>query len=148
MNLSVPLKSGKAFKAVRPATKKQPISKINNFLEYWMHCIIDSMQQEEVTYERKNGISKKTFHHLQKIRRSSYITKQENFRKGYISAANEVSLTLAFLPHVDVTIGKKLLTHLGYQLNHIVEASFRDQSSSTNQESSGYGSDDSDSDCF
>lgn len=126
----------------------QPISKINNYLEYWIHCIIDSIEKESgacMLNPRKSGISKKAFYHLRRIRRSSSISKRESFRKGYIDAANKISLTLAFLPHVDISIGKKLLTHLGYQLNHLTESLHRDQYSPTSAESSGYGSDNTDS---
>lgn len=147
MNSTALLKLEKNRKVIKPIIKKQPIAKINNCLEYWMNCIIDSMQQEEVHVlkSRKTGISNKAFHHWKKVRSTAFFDKQESFRKGYVNAANEVSITLAFVPRMDINVGKKLLTHLGHQLNHVIEASTREQSVSPIPESSGYGSDDSDS---
>lgn len=136
-------------KVIKPTIKKQYISKVNNYLEYWMHCIIDSMKQEDgvvhILNSRKTRIPNQTFQHLKRARKSSLLIRQESFRKGYIKAANEVSLTLAFLPQVDIHFGKKLLSHLGYQLNLVIEASTRGQCPSLTPDSSGYGSDNSDS---
>lgn len=148
MNSSVLLRSERMCKVIKPTIRKQYISKVNNYLEYWMHCIIDSMKQEDgvvhMLNSRTTRIPNKTFRNLKWAKNPSSPIKQESFRKGYIKAANEVSLTLAFLPHVDINIGKRLLTHLGYQLNLVIEASIRGQCPSLSPGSSGYGSDNSD----
>ncbi|KAL5273865.1 HES6.2 family protein [Megaselia abdita] len=122
--------------------KKQSNTKINKCLEYWMYCILDSIQEEGVCTHQS---SDKTGEGLKRIRNTSPINKQESFRRGYINAANEVSRTLAFVPKVDIEIGKKLLTHLGHNLNQVIERSTRGQCSSPSPVSSGYESDDSDS---
>lgn len=128
MNSVAMSRSEKFHKVMKP--------KINKCLEYWMHCIIDSMEQEGIHFPKakRNPVP-----HLKKVRSTS----RESFRKGYVSAANEVSMTLAFLPSVDISIGKKIMTHLGQHLNQVIEESNGRQSPSP--DSSGYGSDDSNS---
>lgn len=63
--------------------------------------------------------------HLHKLRRqqrlahANPVINEDRFRAGFTHAANEVSRILASIPGVDVTLGTKLMTHLGVSLNSL-----------------------------
>ncbi|KAL5273870.1 HES6.2 family protein [Megaselia abdita] len=104
---------------------------------------MESMQQEgeQLVKMEKTDILEMTVKYLRNIKKSSAVNEQESFRRGYINAANEVSRTLAFLPQMDISIGKKIMTHLGQQLNQMTEQPItKVQCPSPSPASSGYGS--------
>lgn len=66
-----------------------------------------------------------TVRHLHKLRRqqrlahANPVINEDRFRAGFTHAANEVSRILASIPGVDITLGTKLMTHLGVSLNSL-----------------------------
>lgn len=66
-----------------------------------------------------------TVRHLHKLRRqqrlahANPVIHEDRFRAGFTHAANEVSRILASIPGVDITLGTKLMTHLGMSLNTV-----------------------------
>ncbi|KAL5273867.1 HES6.2 family protein [Megaselia abdita] len=130
-------------KVVKPMLERQRRARINKSLDELKGLIMESMQQEgeQVLKMEKTDILEMTIKHLRNIKKLSTVSEQESFRKGYINAANEVSRTLAFLPQMDISIGKKIMTHLGQHLNQMTEQpTTKVQCPSPSPASSGYGS--------
>lgn len=70
----------------------------------------------------KADVLELTVRHLHKLRRerrlaSNPVTASDRFRAGFTQCAREVSVALAATPGVDVTLGTRLMTHLGHALN-------------------------------
>lgn len=132
-------------KVVKPMLERQRRARINKSLDELKGLIMESMQQEgeHIVKMEKTDILEMTVNYLRKVKKSSAVSEQESFRRGYINAANEVSRTLAFLPQMDISIGKKIMTHLGHQLNQMTEqpAVTKVQCPSPSPASSGYCSD-------
>lgn len=55
----------------------------------------------------------------QRLAHANPVIHEDRFRAGFTHAANEVSRILASIPGVDITLGTKLMTHLGVSLNSI-----------------------------
>ncbi|KAL5273863.1 HES6.2 family protein [Megaselia abdita] len=130
-------------KVVKPMIERQRRARINKSLEELKTLIMESMQQEgeQLVKMEKTDILEMTVKYLRNIKKSSAISEQESFRRGYINAANEVSRTLAFLPQMDISVGKNIMTHLGQQLNQMTEQpTTKVQCPSPSPASSGYGS--------
>ena len=70
----------------------------------------------------KADVLELTVRHLHKLRRerrlaSNPVVASDRFRAGFTQCAREVSVALAATPGVDVTLGTRLMTHLGHALN-------------------------------
>jgi hypothetical protein len=55
----------------------------------------------------------------QRLSHANPVIQEDRFRAGFTHAANEVSRILASIPGVDITLGTKLMTHLGMSLNSV-----------------------------
>lgn len=55
----------------------------------------------------------------QRLAHANPVINEDRFRAGFTHAANEVSRILASIPGVDITLGTKLMTHLGVSLNSL-----------------------------
>lgn len=72
----------------------------------------------------KADVLELTVRHLQKLRRESRlaanpVVSSDRFRAGFTQCAREVSVALAAVPGVDVSLGTRLMTHLGHALNNL-----------------------------
>lgn len=79
---------------------------------------------ENIAKLEKADVLELTVNHLQKLRRESRlsanpVTASDRFRAGFTQCAREVSVCLAATPGVDVSLGTRLMTHLGYALNNL-----------------------------
>lgn len=129
-------------KVVKPMLERQRRARINKSIDELKDLIMESIQKgEHVMKMEKTDILEMTVKHLKNIKTSSFVSGQESFRRGYISAVNEVSRTLAFLPQMDKPIGEKIMSHLGHQLNQMTgPQTTKVQCPSPSPTSSGYGS--------
>lgn len=110
-------------KVVKPMLERQRRARINKYLDELKDLIMEALQNEgeQILKMEKTDILEMTTKYLRNIKQSSAISDHESFRRGYICAANEVSRTLAFIPQIDIAIGKKVMTRLGLKLNQIAE---------------------------
>lgn len=129
-------------KVVKPMLERQRRARINKSLDELKRLIMESMQEgAPIVKMEKTDILEMTVKYLRNVKKSSVVSEQESFRRGYINAANDVSRTLAFIPQMDISIGKKIMTHLGLQLSQMTEQPIaKVKFSSPSPASSGYGS--------
>lgn len=115
-------------KVMKPLLERKRRARINRCLDELKDLMISAlaMDEENVTKLEKADILEITVAHLQKLKkqkqlsnRSSPVLEADRFRAGYTSCAKEVSKVLASTPGVDIHLGTKLMTHLGYQLNDL-----------------------------
>ncbi|CAG9767098.1 unnamed protein product [Ceutorhynchus assimilis] len=113
-------------KVMKPLLERKRRARINRCLDELKDLMISAlaMDEENVTKLEKADILEITVAHLQKLKRqkqlaSNPILEADRFRSGYTTCAKEVSRVLASVPGVDIHLGTKLMTHLGYQLNEI-----------------------------
>ncbi|XP_050298308.1 enhancer of split m7 protein-like [Anthonomus grandis grandis] len=111
-------------KVMKPLLERKRRARINRCLDELKDLMVSAlaMEEENVTKLEKADILEITVAHLQKLKRqkqltSSPVVEADRFRAGYTSCAKEVSKVLASTPGVDIHLGTKLMTHLGYQLN-------------------------------
>ena len=79
---------------------------------------------ENVAKFEKADVLELTVRHLHKLRRESHlavnpVTSSDRFRAGFTQCAREVSVALAAIPGVDISLGTRLMTHLGHSLNNL-----------------------------
>ena len=146
-------KTEKYRKVVKPLMERKRRARINACLDQLKDLLTEQMIQngEHILKMEKIDILEMAVHHLRKSKTSVHHDR-ESFKNGYINAANEVSRTLAFLPNIDISIGTKIMTHLGQRLNEIQSQLFQPMttticmpSPSESTTSSGYVSDDCES---
>lgn len=102
-------------------------ARINRCLDELKDLMVNALQSEgeNVSKLEKADILELTVTHLHKLRRqqrlvaSSPVIESDRFRAGFTHAANEVSRCLAATPGVDISLGTKLMTHLGHRLNDL-----------------------------
>lgn len=112
-------------KIIKPMLERQRRARINKSLDELKDLIMKSLENEgdHLVKMEKTDILQMTVKYLRSIKNESAVSEHESFRRGYINAANEISRTLAFLPQMNVSIGKKVMMHLGLQLNQMTEKS-------------------------
>ncbi|XP_066151782.1 enhancer of split mbeta protein-like [Euwallacea fornicatus] len=115
-------------KVMKPLLERKRRARINRCLDELKDLMIAAlaMDEENVTKLEKADILEITVAHLQKLKRqkqlamaSSPVLNADRFRAGYTTCAKEVSRVLASTPGVDIHLGTKLMSHLGYQLNDL-----------------------------
>ena len=79
---------------------------------------------ENMAKLEKADVLELTVRHLHKLRRErrlacNPVTSSDRFRAGFTQCAREVSVCLAAIPGVDVSLGTRLMTHLGHALNNL-----------------------------
>lgn len=114
-------------KVMKPMLERKRRARINRCLDELKDLMVNALQSEgeNVSKLEKADILELTVNHLHKLRRqqrlvaSSPVIESDRFRAGFTHAANEVSRCLAATPGVDITLGTKLMTHLGHRLNDL-----------------------------
>ncbi|KAK2709467.1 enhancer of split mbeta protein-like [Artemia franciscana] len=111
-------------KVTKPMLERQRRARINRCLDELKDLMAEALvtEGENVTRLEKADILELTVNHLQKLRRENRIranpmTATDRFRAGFTTAAREVSVFLAATPGVDISLGTRLLSHLGHTLN-------------------------------
>jgi len=79
---------------------------------------------ENMAKLEKADVLELTVRHLHKLRRerrlaANPVTASDRFRAGFTQCAREVSVALAATPGVDISLGTRLMTHLGHSLNNM-----------------------------
>ncbi|XP_055691590.1 enhancer of split m7 protein-like [Lutzomyia longipalpis] len=113
-------------KVMKPMLERKRRARINRCLDELKELMVTALQSEgeNVSKLEKADILELTVRHLHKLRRqqrlcANPVIDSDRFRAGFTHAANEVSRCLASTPGVDVTLGTKLMTHLGHRLNEL-----------------------------
>lgn len=114
-------------KVMKPMLERKRRARINRCLDELKDLMVNALQSEgeNVSKLEKADILELTVNHLHKLRRqqrlvaSSPVIESDRFRAGFTHAANEVSRCLAATPGVDISLGTKLMTHLGHRLNDL-----------------------------
>lgn len=114
-------------KVMKPMLERKRRARINRCLDELKELMVTALQSEgeNVSKLEKADILELTVRHLHKLRRqqrlahANPVIHEDRFRAGFTHAANEVSRVLASIPGVDITLGTKLMTHLGMSLNSL-----------------------------
>lgn len=114
-------------KVMKPMLERKRRARINRCLDELKELMVTALQSEgeNVSKLEKADILELTVRHLHKLRRqqrlahANPVIHEDRFRAGFTHAANEVSRVLASIPGVDITLGTKLMTHLGMSLNNM-----------------------------
>lgn len=112
---------------MKPMLERKRRARINRCLDELKELMVTALQSEgeNVSKLEKADILELTVRHLHKLRRqqrlahANPVIHEDRFRAGFTHAANEVSRVLASIPGVDITLGTKMMTHLGMTLNSI-----------------------------
>lgn len=117
-------------KVMKPMLERKRRARINRCLDELKELMVTALQAEgeNVAKLEKADILELTVRHLHKLRRqqrlaSNPVIDTDRFRAGFTHAANEVSKCLASTPGVDIKLGTKLMSHLGYRLNDLDKVS-------------------------
>ncbi|KAL1494138.1 hypothetical protein ABEB36_009784 [Hypothenemus hampei] len=127
LNMKPMSKTMQYRKVMKPLLERKRRARINKCLDELKDLMIAAlaMDEENVSKLEKADILEITVAHLQKLKgqkqrhSNSRLVEADKFRAGYTSCAREVSKVLASTPGVDIQLGTKLMTHLGYQLNDL-----------------------------
>merc|ERR1712172_333894 len=91
--------------------------------------MVDALQTEgeSIAKLEKADVLELTVRHLQKLKRQQMLALNpqvdlDRYHAGYTACATEVSRCLASVPGVDITLGTRLMSHLGQKLNTIENA--------------------------
>lgn len=113
-------------KVMKPMLERKRRARINRCLDELKDLMVTALttEGENVSKLEKADILELTVRHLHKLKRQQRLATNpmidtDRFRAGFTHAADEVSRCLASLPGIDVHVGTKLMTHLGYRLNEI-----------------------------
>jgi len=113
-------------KVMKPMLERKRRARINRCLDELKELMVTALQSEgeNVSKLEKADILELTVRHLHKLKRQQRlagnpIIEADRFRAGFTQAANEVSRVLATTPNVDVTLGKRLMSHLGHRINDL-----------------------------
>lgn len=113
-------------KVTKPLLERQRRARINRCLDELKDLMAGALAQEHgqdsMAKLEKADVLELTVRHLHKLRRerrlaANPVTSSDRFRAGFTQCAREVSVALAAIPGVDVTLGTRLMTHLGHALN-------------------------------
>merc|ERR1711953_362833 len=112
-------------KVVKPLIERKRRARINNCLDKLKDLMVFALQTEgeSISKLEKADVLELTVKHLRKLKRQQMLAvnpslDMDRFRAGYTQCATEVSRCLASTG-VDVTIGSRLMGHLGNKLNTI-----------------------------
>ena len=118
-------------KVVKPLIERKRRARINNCLDELKDLMVFALQTEgeSIAKLEKADVLELTVKHLRKLKRQQMLAvnpslDMDRFRAGYTQCATEVSRCLASTG-VDVTIGSRLMGHLGNKLNTIENYSTR-----------------------
>merc|ERR1712064_256503 len=112
-------------KIVKPLIERKRRSRINNCLDELKDLMMFALQTEgeSISKLEKADVLELTVKHLRKLKRQQMLAlnpalDMDRFHAGYTTCATEVSRTLASTG-VDISIGSRLMSHLGHKLNNI-----------------------------
>ncbi|XP_045103508.1 enhancer of split m7 protein-like [Portunus trituberculatus] len=113
-------------KVMKPMLERKRRARINKCLDELKDLMVTALQTEgeSIAKLEKADVLELTVTHLKKLQRRNQLavrpipSQQDKFREGYSHCASEVSRCLASVQGVDVTLGTKLMTHLGISLNN------------------------------
>lgn len=111
-------KTEKYRKVMKPLLERKRRARINKCLDELKDLIVDSMRKNDEQFVKleKADILEMTVQHLRKAEK---VNTNESFKNGYCHAVNEVCRAMSSLPQVNVSLGTKLMTHLGNRLNEL-----------------------------
>merc|ERR1712183_270946 len=112
-------------KVVKPLIERKRRARINACLDELKDLMVFALQTEgeSISKLEKADVLELTVKHLRKLKRQQMLTlnpalDMDRFHAGYTTCATEVSRTLASTG-VDISIGSRLMGHLGHKLNTI-----------------------------
>merc|ERR1712244_120609 len=116
-------------KVMKPPLERKRRARINSCLDELKDLMVDALQTEgeSIAKLEKADVLELTVRHLQKLKRQQMLALNpqvdlDRYHAGYTACATEVSRCLASVPGVDITLGTRLMTHLGQKLNTIETA--------------------------
>ena len=112
-------------KVVKPLIEKKRRARINACLDELKDLMVDALhaEGESIAKLEKADVLELTVKHLRKLKRQQMLSANpsldmDRFHAGYTACATEVSRTLASTG-VNMTVGSRLMSHLGHKLNTI-----------------------------
>merc|ERR1711935_389217 len=112
-------------KVMKPMLERKRRARINACLEELKELMVFALQTEgeSISKLEKADVLELTVKHLRKLKRQQMLTlnpalDMDRFHAGYTTCATEVSRSLA-ATGVDISIGSRLMSHLGHKLNTI-----------------------------
>merc|ERR1712217_560484 len=112
-------------KIVKPMLERKRRARINACLDELKDIMVFALQTEgeSISKLEKADVLELTVKHLRKLKRQQMLSlnpalDMDRFHAGYTTCATEVSRTLASTG-VDISIGSRLMSHLGHKLNNI-----------------------------
>ena len=112
-------------KVMKPLLERKRRARINSCLDELKDLMVFALQTEgeSITKLEKADVLELTVRHLRKLKRQQMLALNpgldlDRFHAGYTACATEVSKCLASTG-VDITVGSRLMSHLGHKLNTI-----------------------------
>ena len=112
-------------KVMKPLLERKRRARINACLDELKDLMVYALQTEgeSISKLEKADVLELTVKHLRKLKRQQMLAQNpglelDRFHAGYTACATEVSKCLASTG-VDVTVGSRLMGHLGHKLNTI-----------------------------
>ena len=112
-------------KVMKPLLERKRRARINKCLDELKDLMVHALQHEgeNITKLEKADVLELTVRHLRKLKRQQMLALNpgldlDRFHAGYTACATEVSKCLASTG-VDITVGSRLMSHLGHKLNTI-----------------------------
>merc|ERR1712012_672088 len=112
-------------KVMKPLLERKRRARINNCLDELKDLMVFALQSEgeSISKLEKADVLELTVKHLKKLKRQQMLAvnpglELDRYRAGYTTCATEVSRCLASTG-VDISIGSRLMSHLGNKLNTI-----------------------------
>merc|ERR1711988_1134005 len=115
-------------KVMKPLIERKRRARINSCLDELKDLMMFALQSEgeSISKLEKADVLELTVKHLRKLKRQQMLAvdpglDMDRYRAGYTTCATEVSRCLASTG-VDISIGSRLMSHLGHKLNTIETA--------------------------
>merc|ERR1712064_92231 len=115
-------------KVMKPLIERKRRARINNCLDELKDLMVYALQSEgeSISKLEKADVLELTVKHLRKLKRQQMLAvtpglELDRYRAGYTTCATEVSRCLASTG-VDISVGSRLMSHLGNKLNTIETA--------------------------
>merc|ERR1711884_676176 len=115
-------------KVMKPLIERKRRARINSCLDELKDLMMFALQSEgeSISKLEKADVLELTVKHLRKLKRQQMLTvnpglDMDRYRAGYTTCATEVSRCLASTG-VDISVGSRLMSHLGNKLNTIETA--------------------------
>merc|ERR1712055_523080 len=112
-------------KIVKPLLERKRRARIDACLDELKDIMVFALQTEgeSISKMEKADVLELTVKHLRKLKRQQMLSLNpaldlDRFHAGFTTCATEVSRTLASTG-VDISIGSRLMSHLGHKLNNI-----------------------------